>query len=40
MGNGYEMEYKPDPVNAAVYARLYSKYSDAGSFVEKYSKQP
>jgi len=40
MGNGYEMEYKPDPVNAMIYARLYSKYSDAGSFVEKYSKLP
>jgi L-ribulokinase len=38
MGNGYEMEYKPVKVNADAYAKLYSRYSEAGEFVEKYSK--
>jgi L-ribulokinase len=38
MGNGYETEYKPDKKNAGIYARLYEKYNEAGSFVEKYSK--
>jgi L-ribulokinase len=40
LGNGYEMEYKPDKANAAVYSDLYKKYGMAGDFVEKYSKQP
>jgi len=40
MGNGYEMEYKPIKANADIYAELYKKYSMAGDFAEKYSKQP
>jgi L-ribulokinase len=39
MGNGYEMEYKPVKVNADAYAKLYSRYGEAGEFVEKYSKK-
>jgi L-ribulokinase len=38
MGNGYEMEYKPDKTNVQAYARLYSRYGEAGEFVEQYSK--
>ena len=38
MGNGYEMEYKPVKANAEVYAQIYKKYSEAGDFVEQYSK--
>jgi L-ribulokinase len=38
MGNGFEMEYKPNKANAEIYAELYKKYSIAGDFVEKYSK--
>ena len=38
MGNGYEMEYKPNKANVQAYAALYAKYGEAGDFVEKYSK--
>lgn len=38
MGNGYEMEYKPNKANAEIYDNLYRKYSVAGDFVEKNSK--
>jgi L-ribulokinase len=38
MGNGYEKEYKPDERNAAIYADLYKKYSQAGGFVQQYTK--
>lgn len=38
MGNGYEMEYKPNKANAEIYDDLYRKYSVAGDFVEKNSK--
>lgn len=40
MGNGFEMEYKPNAGNVSVYAELYKKYGMAGDFVEKYSKLP
>jgi len=38
MGNGFETEYKPIKANAEVYEKLYRKYSEAGAFVEQYSK--
>ena len=38
MGNGYEMEYKPNKANAEAYARLYARYGKAGNFVEQFSK--
>jgi L-ribulokinase len=38
MGNGYEKEYKPNKQNVAVYEQLYRKYSQAGEFIEDYSK--
>ncbi len=40
MGNGYEMEYKPIRANADAYARLYALYSEAGDFVEHFSRKP
>jgi L-ribulokinase len=40
MGNGYEMEYKPIQANADAYARLYALYSEAGDFVEHFSRKP
>jgi L-ribulokinase len=39
MGNGYETEYMPNKQNVEIYARLYKKYTEAGSFVESYSKK-
>jgi L-ribulokinase len=39
MGNGYEMEYKPVKVHAEAYTRLYALYSEAGEFVEQYSRK-
>jgi L-ribulokinase len=38
MGSGYETEYKPDKANAEIYAGLYKRYSEAGSFVEHFSR--
>ncbi len=35
MGGGFEMEYTPDPEQAAVYARLYERYNRFGRFVEE-----
>ncbi len=35
MGNGFEKEYIPDPENAQVYEKLYSKYKKLGDFIEK-----
>ena len=34
MGGGFEKEYRPDPVAAGRYDRLYAKYKKLGSFVE------
>jgi L-ribulokinase len=34
MGGGIEKEYKPDPVKARKYDKLYLKYKKLGSFVE------
>ncbi len=34
MGNGFEKEYKPNPVNAAKYKILYEKYSELGDLIE------
>ena len=39
MGSGYEMEYKPNKENVEIYAKLYQRYSDAGDFVEEFSKK-
>lgn len=39
MGNGYETEYTPNKQNAAIYAELYKKYNEAGTFVETYSNR-
>ena len=39
MGNGYEMEYKPVKANAEAYAMLYKLYSEAGEFVESFSRK-
>ncbi len=34
MGNGFEMEYKPNSENARKYQLLYEKYSRYGAFIE------
>jgi L-ribulokinase len=34
MGNGFEKEYKPDPVRAGKYDELYLKYQKLGMFIE------
>ncbi len=34
MGGGFEKEYKPDPVRAEIYNKLYQKYKKLGSFIE------
>ncbi len=34
MGGGFEKEYKPDPVRAKKYDKLYNKYKKLGSFIE------
>ncbi len=34
MGGGFESEYKPDPVRAAVYDKLYMNYVKLGRFIE------
>ena len=34
MGGGFEREYHPDPVRAAMYAQLYDKYKRFGKFIE------
>jgi L-ribulokinase len=39
MGSGFETEYKPDAEHAAAYAELYNLYSEAGEFVESFSKK-
>lgn len=39
MGNGFEKVYNPDPRKAARYNRLFMKYKDLGSFVEKNIKE-
>ncbi len=39
MGNGYETEYTPNKQSAAIYAELYKKYNEAGTFVETYSNR-
>ncbi len=35
MGNGFEKEYHPDPVRAEKYDKLFRKYKELGSFIEK-----
>jgi len=35
MGGGFEKEYKPDPVKAKKYEKMFTKYLKLGSFVEK-----
>ncbi len=35
MGNGFEKEYRPDPVRARRYKAVYEKYSKLAGFVEK-----
>ncbi len=35
MGNGFEREYVPDPRKAAVYRKLYEKYSATAELIEK-----
>ncbi len=39
MGNGFEKIYNPDPRKAARYNRLFLKYKELGSFVEKNLKE-
>jgi L-ribulokinase len=35
MGQGFDVEYKPDPSAAAIYARRYKKYQTLGYFIER-----
>lgn len=35
MGQGFDAEYLPDPGRAAIYAKRYERYSEAGAAVEK-----
>lgn len=36
---GFEMEYKPNPKNAAAYDRIYGKYLALGNFIEKQTRE-
>lgn len=36
MGQGFDLEYFPDPERAAIYARRYQRYGMLGQFVEKH----
>jgi L-ribulokinase len=36
MGQGFDLEYFPDPARAAVYDRRYRRYGRLGDFVEKH----
>jgi L-ribulokinase len=35
MGLGFETEYKPDPLRAALFSKRYHKYLMAGGFIEQ-----
>jgi L-ribulokinase len=35
MGQGFDLEYKPNPKAAAIYAKRYQKYLDTGNILEK-----
>ena len=35
MGQGFDMEYKPDSKRASVYAKRYQKYLEIGSQLER-----
>ena len=35
MGGGFEKEFRPDPVKAFIYDRLFKKYKKLGSFIEE-----
>jgi L-ribulokinase len=35
MGNGFELEFKPNKANAEAYAKLYKQYGELGDFIEK-----
>ena len=39
MGSGFEMEYKPNPKNAAAYDGIYRKYLTLGNFIEKQTRE-
>ncbi|MDH4089753.1 MAG: ribulokinase [Cyclobacteriaceae bacterium] len=34
MGQGFDMEYKPDPLASAIYSKRYEKYKTLGAFIE------
>ena len=35
MGQGFDAEYKPDQVKAAIYKKRYQKYTELGAFIEQ-----
>ncbi len=35
MGNGFDMEYKPNKSNVELYGNLYKKYCELGSYIEQ-----
>jgi L-ribulokinase len=37
MGSGFELEFKPNSINAQAYSKLYQQYSELGNFVEEKS---
>lgn len=39
MGQGFDTEYIPNPEKVIIYQKRYQKYSEAGSFIERQTKQ-
>ena len=35
MGQGFDTEYSPDPVKAAIYQKRYQNYTELGAFIEQ-----
>lgn len=36
MGQGFDREYRPNPVHSTLYAKRYAKYTSIGGFIEEY----
>ena len=39
MGQGFDMQYKPEPAYINVYEKRYQKYKELGSLTERSQKQ-
>jgi L-ribulokinase len=40
MGQGFDAEYYPDPQNASIYAKRYSRYKELGIFIQQLTNHP